>query len=98
MKNEPINKKLMELAEGRLNTRLSREKSVTTVDTPPSKVIVPREKSENKEPPKPVETKRVVLEENAPVVHPESDFSDISDDGDDILNMDDEVSRLITIL
>lgn len=96
MKNEPINKKLMELAEGRLNTRLSREKSV---DAPPNKIIViAREKSENKEPPKPVETKRVVHEENAPVVHPESDFSDISDDGDDILNMDDEVSCLILLL
>lgn len=85
MKDEPINKKLMELAEGR--PRRSREKSADSFQ----KKLPLKEKVEVKEAPIP-ELKRVCLEESLPTLHTESDLSDISDDPDDILNMDDEVS------
>ncbi|KAK0179808.1 hypothetical protein PV327_005525 [Microctonus hyperodae] len=98
MKEEPINKKLMELAEGR--PRKSREKSADIVQKkqpppplPPSlPPPTPKEKiTEPKEPPQPiVEPKRPCLEENISAHHTESDLSDISDDPDDILNMEDE--------
>lgn len=91
MKDEPINKKLMELAEGR--PRRSREKSSDSFQ----KKMSPKEKIEvNKEtlilPP---EVKRVNIEESLQTLHTESDLSDISDDPDDILNMDDEVRYLV---
>ncbi|XP_012254839.2 zinc finger CCCH domain-containing protein 13-like [Athalia rosae] len=84
MKEEPINKKLMELAEGRL--RRSREKSIENFQ----KRIPPREKSEVKESPLAVEAKRPCLDESLQTLHTESDLSDISDDPDDILNMEEE--------
>ena len=86
MKEEPINKKLMELAEGR--PRQSREKSV---DSFQKKVII-KEKSEVKEPPPPPPEppKRPAVEEPLPTLHTESDLSDISDDPDEILDMEEE--------
>lgn len=88
MKEEPINKKLMELAEGKLST--TREKSA---DTFPKKVL-PKEKSETKEIVA-TESKRSCIDESLQTLHTESDLSDISDDPDDILNMDDVTVRSI---
>lgn len=88
MKEEPINKKLMELAEGR--PRRSREKSADSFQ----KKAVQKEKSEVvKEPPPVPEPKRPCVEESLllPTLHTESDLSDISDDPDDILNMEEEI-------
>lgn len=86
MKDEPINKKLMELAEGR--PRRSREKSADSFH----KKMLPKEKPEVKEPPPP-EPKRSCLDlEPLPTLHTESDLSDISDDPDDILNMEEEIT------
>ncbi|KAK2581202.1 hypothetical protein KPH14_008001 [Odynerus spinipes] len=85
MKEEPINKKLMELAEGRLHT--NREKSVEVYQ----KKNTQREKSEVKETHLP-EPKRSCIEESLQTLHTESDLSDISDDPDDILNMEEEVT------
>lgn len=85
MKEEPINKKLMELAEGRV--RKSREKSVETFQ---KRIIPPREKSEVKESPLAAEPKRPCIDESLQTLHTESDLSDISDDPDDILNMEEE--------
>ncbi|XP_046607092.1 zinc finger CCCH domain-containing protein 13-like [Neodiprion virginianus] len=87
MKEEPINKKLMELAEGRV--RRSREKSVENFQ----KRIPQREKSEVKESPLAAEPKRPCLDESLQTLHTESDLSDISDDPDDILNMEEEESE-----
>ena len=88
MKDEPINKKLMELAEGR--PRRSREKSADSFQ----KKMPLKEKVEVKETPIP-ELKRVCIEESLQTLITESDLSDISDDPDDILNMDDEASFLL---
>nr|XP_050859539.1 zinc finger CCCH domain-containing protein 13-like [Vespula vulgaris] len=85
MKEEPINKKLMELAEGRLHT--NREKSVEIYQ----KKNAPKEKSEVKETHLP-EPKRSCIEESLQTLHTESDLSDISDDPDDILNMEEEIT------
>lgn len=92
MKDEPINKKLMELAEGRF--RRSREKSSDSSH----KKLLPKEKVEVKEisvasTPASTETKRSVLDENLPTLHTESDLSDISDGPDDILNMEEEITE-----
>lgn len=89
MKDEPINKKLMELAEGR--PRRSREKSVDSFQ----KKLVPKEKLDVKERVPPVEIKRSCLEEplHTTTLHTESDLSDISDDPDDILNMEEDVNE-----
>lgn len=91
MQEEPINKKLMELAEGKC--RKSREKSAESYKNKPSTPALSKDKSDSKEmiPP---EAKRPCLEEPLPSIHTESDdLSDISDDPDDILNMDDEVPK-----
>ncbi|KAJ8681159.1 hypothetical protein QAD02_016946 [Eretmocerus hayati] len=90
MKDEPINKKLMELAEGR--PRRSREKSTDSGSF--AKKLLPKEKSEAKEPPPlpplpPPEPKRI--EEPMPALLAESDLSDISDDPDDILDMEEDI-------
>lgn len=82
MKEEPINKKLMELAEGKLPT--TREKSTDSFQ----KKSLPKEKPETKEPPA-IESKRTCIDESLQTLHTESDLSDISDDPDDILNMED---------
>lgn len=82
MKEEPINKKLMELAEGKLST--TREKSTDTFQ----KKAVSKEKSETKETIT-SESKRTCIDESLQTLHTESDLSDISDDPDDILNMED---------
>ena len=81
MKEEPINKKLMELAEGKLPT--TREKSDTF-----QKKAVSKEKPETKETVT-SESKRTCIDESLQTLHTESDLSDISDDPDDILNMED---------
>ncbi|XP_014235596.1 zinc finger CCCH domain-containing protein 13-like [Trichogramma pretiosum] len=90
MKDEPINKKLMELAEGR--PRASREKSGERRSLLPVPKTDKAEPSPKETPPPPPEPKRI--EEPLPVVvnHAESDLSDISDDPDDILNMEEEIS------
>ena len=97
MKEEPINKKLMELAEGK--PRKSRENSE---DSNISKQVFIKEKSQVKEqqsppapPPPPPEPKpRSSLEESLPAaMHTESDLSDISDDPDDILEMEEEIDQ-----
>ncbi|CAB0027873.1 unnamed protein product [Trichogramma brassicae] len=89
MKDEPINKKLMELAEGR--PRASREKSGERRSLLPIPKTDKAEPSPKETPPPPPEPKRI---EEPPVVvnHAESDLSDISDDPDDILNMEEEIS------
>lgn len=92
MKDEPINKKLMELAEGRLRT--SRERSA---DNFKKKIPPPREKSEAKETVA-TDPKRLCVEEPLQAIHTESDLSDISDDPDDILNMEEEIAVRTFIL
>lgn len=82
MKEEPINKKLMELAEGKLPS--TREKSIDSFQKKP----LPKEKPETKETPA-TESKRTCIDESLQTLHTESDLSDISDDPDDILNMED---------
>ncbi|XP_012279904.1 zinc finger CCCH domain-containing protein 13 isoform X2 [Orussus abietinus] len=102
MKDEPINKKLMELAEGR--PRRSREKSADSFQKRAAQrakeSLDVREPLSCKapapsKPPPPVklpapEPKRPALDESLPTLHTESDLSDISDDPDDILNMEEE--------
>lgn len=89
MKEEPINKKLMELAEGRLCT--TREKSTDSFQKKSSQ----KEKSEIKEPVV-TEAKRSVADETLQTVQiTESDLSDISDDPDDILNMEEDTTVCI---
>jgi len=86
MKEEPINKKLMELAEGRLCTT-TREKSTDNFQ----KKNQQKDKPEIKEPVA-VESKRPVADESLQTLHTESDLSDISDDPDDILNMEEDTT------
>jgi len=86
MKEEPINKKLMELAEGRLCTS-AREKSTDNFQKKNSQ----KEKPEIKEP-LAAEPKRPIAEESLQTLHTESDLSDISDDPDDILNMEEDTT------
>jgi len=86
MKEEPINKKLMELAEGRLCTT-TREKSTDSFQ----KKNQQKDKPEIKEP-VPVEPKRPITDESLQTLHTESDLSDISDDPDDILNMEEDTT------
>lgn len=88
MKEEPINKKLMELAEGKLS--ITREKSTDTFQ----KKAVLKEKSETKETVT-SDSKRSCIDESLQTLHTESDLSDISDDPDDILNMEDITVRSI---
>lgn len=85
MKEEPINKKLMELAEGRLCTT-TREKSTDSFQKKNSQ----KDKPEIKEPV--VEPKRPIADESLQTLHTESDLSDISDDPDDILNMEEDTT------
>lgn len=85
MKEEPINKKLMELAEGRLCT--TREKSTDSFQKKNSQ----KEKPEIKEPVA-TEPKRSIADESLQTLHTESDLSDISDDPDDILNMEEDTT------
>ena len=101
MKEEPINKKLMELAEGR--PRRSREKSADSFQ----KKVIQQQMKKEKIPPPPiepievpvlVEQKRPCLDESLQTLHTESDLSDISDDPDDILDMEDEVCGRILFL
>lgn len=73
MKEEPINKKLMELAEGKLPS--TREKSIDSFQKKP----LPKEKPETKETPA-TESKRTCIDESLQTLHTESDLSDISDD------------------
>lgn len=86
MKDEPINKKLMELAEGRSCTT-PREKSTDNFQ----KKNTPKEKPEIKEPIS-TEPKRPIADESLQTLHTESDLSDISDDPDDILNMEEDTT------
>ncbi|KAL6263576.1 hypothetical protein P5V15_006365 [Pogonomyrmex californicus] len=90
MKEEPINKKLMELAEGRLCTT-TREKSSDNFQKKNSQ----KDKPEVKES-VPVEPKRPVADESLQTLHTESDLSDISDDPDDILNMEEDTTDIET--
>lgn len=85
MKEEPINKKLMELAEGKLCT--TREKSTDSFQKKSSQ----KEKPEIKEPVV-TEPKRTVADESLQTLHTESDLSDISDDPDDILDMEEDTA------
>lgn len=85
MKEEPINKKLMELAEGRLCT--TREKPTDNFQRKSSQ----KETSEIKEPTA-IEPKRPIIDESLQTLHTESDLSDISDDPDDILNMEEDTT------
>lgn len=89
MKEEPINKKLMELAEGRLCTT-TREKSTDSFQ----KKNQQKDKPEIKEPVV-VEPKRPIADESLQTLHTESDLSDISDDPDDILNMEEDTTVYI---
>lgn len=89
MKEEPINKKLMELAEGRLCTT-TREKSTDSFQKKNSQ----KDKPEIKEPIA-VEPKRPIADESLQTLHTESDLSDISDDPDDILNMEEDTTVYI---
>jgi len=91
MKEEPINKKLMELAEGRLCTS-TREKSTDNFQKKNSQ----KEKPEIKES-LAAEPKRPIAEESLQTLHTESDLSDISDDPDDILNMEEDTTVCIFI-
>lgn len=91
MKEEPINKKLMELAEGKLST--NREKPTDTFQKKPP----PQEKSEAKETVT-SESKRACIDESLQTLHTESDLSDISDDPDDILNMEDITVRITSLM
>lgn len=93
MKEEPINKKLMELAEGRLCTTTTREKSTDNFQ----KKNLQKDKSEIKEPVV-VEPKRSIADESLQTLHTESDLSDISDDPDDILNMEEDTTVCIYVL
>lgn len=86
MKEEPINKKLMELAEGRLCTT-TREKSTDNFQKKNSQ----KDKPEIKEPVA-LEPKRPIADESLQTLHTESDLSDISDDPDDILNMEEDTT------
>lgn len=88
MKEEPINKKLMELAEGKLCT--TREKSADNFQKKNSQ----KEKPEIKEPVV-IEPKRAIADESLQTLHTESDLSDISDDPDDILNMEEDTAVYI---
>lgn len=91
MKEEPINKKLMELAEGKLS--ITREKSTDTFQ----KKTILKEKSETKEIVT-SDSKRTCIDESLQTLHTESDLSDISDDPDDILNMEDITVRSIYLI
>ncbi|XP_071635893.1 uncharacterized protein [Temnothorax longispinosus] len=90
MKEEPINKKLMELAEGRLCTT-TREKSTDSFQKKNSQ----KDKPEIKELVA-VEPKRPIADESLQTLHTESDLSDISDDPDDILNMEEDTTDMET--
>jgi len=81
----------MELAEGRLCTS-TREKSTDNFQ----KKISQKEKPEIKES-LTVEPKRPIAEESLQTLHTESDLSDISDDPDDILNMEEDTTVCIFI-
>lgn len=76
----------MELAEGRSCTT-SREKSTDNFQ----KKILQKEKPEIKEPIL-TEPKRPIADESLQTLHTESDLSDISDDPDDILNMEEDTT------
>ncbi|XP_066596297.1 zinc finger CCCH domain-containing protein 13-like isoform X2 [Prorops nasuta] len=82
MKDEPINKKLMELAEGKIRT-------IGEKHTERFHKKIQKDKSEVKE--HPLEPKK---EESVPTLHTESDLSDISDDPDDILNMEEDATEM----
>jgi len=81
----------MELAEGRLCTS-TREKSTDNFQKKNSQ----KEKPEIKES-LVAEPKRPIAEESLQTLHTESDLSDISDDPDDILNMEEDTTVCIFI-
>lgn len=89
MKEEPINKKLMELAEGKLCTT-TREKPTDSFQKKNSQ----KDKPEIKEPVV-TEPKRPIVDDSLQTLHTESDLSDISDDPDDILNMEEDTTVCI---
>ncbi|XP_011261740.1 zinc finger CCCH domain-containing protein 13 [Camponotus floridanus] len=88
MKEEPINKKLMELAEGKLCTT-TREKPTDSFQKKNSQ----KDKPEIKEPVM-TEPKRPIVDDSLQTLHTESDLSDISDDPDDILNMEEDTTDM----
>lgn len=92
MKEEPINKKLMELAEGKLCTTM-REKPMDSFQKKNSQ----KDKPEIKEPIV-TEPKRPIVDDSLQTLHTESDLSDISDDPDDILNMEEDTTVYIAYL
>lgn len=89
MKEEPINKKLMELAEGKLCTTM-REKPTDSFQKKNSQ----KDKPEIKESIV-TEPKRLIVDDSLQTLHTESDLSDISDDPDDILNMEEDTTVYI---
>lgn len=89
MKEEPINKKLMELAEGKLCTT-TREKPTDNFQKKNSQ----KDKPEIKESIV-TELKRPIVDDSLQTLHTESDLSDISDDPDDILNMEEDTTVCI---
>jgi len=76
----------MELAEGR-SCITPREKSTDNFQKKNSQ----KEKPEIKEPIS-TESKRPIVDESLQTLHTESDLSDISDDPDDILNMEEDTA------